>query len=95
MLNQMRKASQIQCWWEAPIDELGMHELEQLRVSMEELKKSVAIQADKLSIKAANPSPFFMNGIGNSDHFERKPTEICAAPTIPHVYNFGYGHGFF
>lgn len=40
-LDQMRRANQRECWWEAPISELGLHELEQLRASMEELKKNI------------------------------------------------------
>ncbi|OVA10079.1 Transcription factor [Macleaya cordata] len=42
-LEKMRKASRNQLWWESPINELGLRELEQLRASMEELKKNVAV----------------------------------------------------
>ncbi|CBI25112.3 unnamed protein product, partial [Vitis vinifera] len=94
ILSQMRRASQTQCWWEAPINELSMPELEQLKVSMEELKKVVLSQGDKLLMEAANPSPFYMiNGSSAMvDHFEieRKPSEIHG-----NVHNFGYGQGFF
>ncbi|XP_059663557.1 agamous-like MADS-box protein AGL62 [Cornus florida] len=44
--DRMRKASQSRCWWEAPIDKLGLLELEQLRNSMEELKKNVTNQTN-------------------------------------------------
>ncbi|KAH7575452.1 hypothetical protein JRO89_XS02G0115400 [Xanthoceras sorbifolium] len=40
VLDEMRKASRKQCWWEAPIDELGLYELHQLRMAMEDLKTS-------------------------------------------------------
>ena len=94
ILSQMRRASQNQCWWEAPINELSLPELEQLKVSMEELKKVVVRQGDKLLMEAANPSPFYMiNGSSTMvDHFEieRKPNEIHG-----NVHNFGYGQGFF
>ena len=94
ILSQMRKASQNQCWWEAPINELSLPELEQLKVSIEELKKVVARQGDKLLMEAANPSPFYMiNGSSTMvDHFEieRKPNEIHG-----NVHNFCYGQGFF
>ncbi|KAL5772378.1 hypothetical protein ACOSQ2_012302 [Xanthoceras sorbifolium] len=31
-LTQMRKATQRQCWWEAPFDELNRPQLEQLKL---------------------------------------------------------------
>ncbi|KAJ9705368.1 hypothetical protein PVL29_003420 [Vitis rotundifolia] len=94
ILSQMRRAGQTQCWWEAPINELSMPELEQLKVSMEELKKVVLRQGDKLLMEAANPSPFYMiNGSSamvDPIEIERKPSEIHG-----NVHNFGYGQGFF
>ncbi|KAL7206304.1 hypothetical protein ACSBR2_019086 [Camellia fascicularis] len=43
----------------APIDKLGLHELEQLRNSMVELKKNVTNQANKIQVEGTtNPSPF-------------------------------------
>ncbi|XP_059446354.1 agamous-like MADS-box protein AGL61 [Corylus avellana] len=41
LLEEMRRLNQREHWWEAPIRELGLHELEQLRASMEELKKNI------------------------------------------------------
>ncbi|XP_062176149.1 agamous-like MADS-box protein AGL62 [Alnus glutinosa] len=81
-LDQMRRANQREYWWEAPVDELGLHELEQMRVSMEELKKSVAK-------KQANKTTEMNGGF-----LESKPAEISAALPfiIPNGYNFGYGH---
>ncbi|CAN4075830.1 unnamed protein product [Withania somnifera] len=38
-LDQMRKTNQSQYWWEAPINQLDLQELEQLKDSMEALKK--------------------------------------------------------
>ena len=93
ILSQMRGASQNQCWWEAPINELSLLELEQLKVSMEELKKVVVRQGDKLLMEASNPSPFYMSNGSSTmvDHFEieRKPNEIHG-----NVHNFFYGHEF-
>ena len=40
-VDKIRKASQNQCLWQAPIDELGLNEVEQLRIALEELKKNV------------------------------------------------------
>ncbi|XP_059663567.1 agamous-like MADS-box protein AGL62 [Cornus florida] len=55
-LTKLRKASQSCCWWEAPIDKLGLLKLKQLRDSMEELKKNVTNQTDKFLVKARNVS---------------------------------------
>ncbi|ESR55552.1 hypothetical protein CICLE_v10023796mg, partial [Citrus x clementina] len=60
VLNEIRKASRSQCWWEAPINELGLHELEKLKTAMEDVKKNVEQQANKILINSKNnPSPFF------------------------------------
>ncbi|XP_059650060.1 agamous-like MADS-box protein AGL62 [Cornus florida] len=53
--NMTRKASQSQCnWWEGPIDDLNLKQLEQLKAAMEDLKKNV----DKLVLEARNPLPY-------------------------------------
>ncbi|KAJ0841850.1 putative transcription factor MADS-type1 family [Helianthus annuus] len=57
-LDEMRKASQSQFWWEAPIENLNMHELEQLKNSMEELKKTLTIQANRLFAENSNSMSF-------------------------------------
>lgn len=94
ILSQMRRASQSQFWWEAPISDLGLPELKELKLSMEELKKVVGRQLEKLLMEAAAPSPFFMMNDNSAmlDHFqiERKPSEMYG-----NVHNFGYGQGFF
>ncbi|KAH7834788.1 hypothetical protein Vadar_019742 [Vaccinium darrowii] len=97
-LDNMRKiASERKYWWEKPIDELGLNELEQLRDSMEELKKNTKNQTNKLFVEGnVNPSPFFVpNGSGMVDSVETKPYQIHDSSTNPHVHNFGYGRGFF
>ncbi|KAL5560426.1 hypothetical protein UlMin_036637 [Ulmus minor] len=94
--DRLRKDGASQCWWEAPIEELGLEELEQLKVSMEELKNNVTRQAQKI----INLDPHYyysrINGVGERD-FERKlSTEVMlgTSSTIPnHVYNLGYGYG--
>ncbi|CAK9144991.1 unnamed protein product [Ilex paraguariensis] len=88
VLDNMRKASRSQHWWEAPIDELGLNEVEQLRDSMEELKKIVTSQTRKLMAEAAHTPPFF-------DQFECKPGQVHVPSTASEDHSFGYGHGFF
>ncbi|KAJ4823019.1 hypothetical protein Tsubulata_009225, partial [Turnera subulata] len=93
-LNQIRKAGQSQCWWEAPVEELGVQELVQLRDALEELKKKVAKQANKMLIVSANSLPFFTaNGIGSVGSFETKPDISAASSTVTHINNYGYGQG--
>ncbi|GAB4838423.1 hypothetical protein Ancab_027957 [Ancistrocladus abbreviatus] len=65
-LNEMKKATYGQFWWEAPVEELGLQQLEELKVAMEELKVRVVQHmkqfmllqnADKLLLEASNPPP--------------------------------------
>ncbi|KAF8404800.1 hypothetical protein HHK36_009689 [Tetracentron sinense] len=51
-LKQSKKVSNAQFWWEAPMDNLSLNELEQLMVSIEELKKNVVKRIDKLSLSS-------------------------------------------
>ncbi|KAI6678210.1 hypothetical protein NL676_039006 [Syzygium grande] len=81
-LDMMRKASRRQRWWEAPIDELGLCELEQLRMSMEEMKKNVMKLTSKLMADSSLPNglPFsgVNNGLGLCDPFEDKDRDKSA-----------------
>lgn len=85
--SQMTKSSQSQCWWEAPIHEFELHELLTLRDAMEELKKNVTRQANKILIEHKNSSPFLTgNCIGHVLDYESK----TVPSTIPYVNKFGY-----
>ncbi|EEF40285.1 agamous-like MADS-box protein AGL62 [Ricinus communis] len=97
-LNQMRKTGQNRCWWEAPIDDLTMPQLEQLRMSLEQLKKNVAMQADKLLIQNAQSQQFFASSstappppLPNNNFMFNIPN----MGTLPGYNNFGYGRGFY
>ncbi|XP_019165300.1 PREDICTED: agamous-like MADS-box protein AGL61 [Ipomoea nil] len=49
MVGRMREERRSrQYWWEAPITELGLPELEQVMIAMDELKKNVASQIGKI-----------------------------------------------
>ncbi|KAK2997977.1 hypothetical protein RJ639_025212 [Escallonia herrerae] len=54
-LDLMRKDSQKRFWWEAPIEKLELNELEQLRDSMEELKKKVTNQSNNILLEIKPP----------------------------------------
>ncbi|CAL9022653.1 unnamed protein product [Prunus brigantina] len=108
-LDKMSKASQNQCWWEMPVDELGLHELQILKASVEELKRNVNKQANRILMESSYPSAAanysssplsMMNNIGGlvqrdiDDHYRFESKN----PTdqIEPAYNFGYaGHGLF
>lgn len=49
-----------QYWWEAPIEELSLPQLQQLKSALEELKTNVAKQAEKLIIQNTNQQQFFI-----------------------------------
>ncbi|XP_060667191.1 agamous-like MADS-box protein AGL62 [Ziziphus jujuba] len=97
-LEKMRKVGRKQCWWENPIEELGLQEMEQLKASMEELKKNVTRQAYQLmneinSVTNTDCSEYFVmnNGVRQSvDIFERKSTVIISSSStnIPNVFSF-------
>ncbi|KAL9415377.1 hypothetical protein AB3S75_043631 [Citrus x aurantiifolia] len=98
VMSEIRRASRSQCWWEAPINELGLHELEQLKTAMEELKKNVEQQANKILIDSKNnPSPSF--GVNNQNinphhHQSKLPLGIPASSNdaLPNFYSSGFGH---
>ncbi|KAK8601892.1 hypothetical protein V6N13_058437 [Hibiscus sabdariffa] len=47
-LDDVREAGRRQWWWQAPISELGLNELQQLRNALQELRRNVGKQADLL-----------------------------------------------
>ncbi|XP_021719055.1 agamous-like MADS-box protein AGL61 [Chenopodium quinoa] len=49
------KKNPSQCWWEQPIDKLGLNELEILRASMENLNMNIATQANFLEKNTSSP----------------------------------------
>lgn len=94
VLSEIRKASRAQCWWEAPVNELGLHELQQLKVAMEELKKNVEKQANKILMGSSETqSPSL--GENNINRLESKPVDEvnpAANSNVLPFYNWGYGH---
>ncbi|KAB2600665.1 agamous-like MADS-box protein AGL62 [Pyrus ussuriensis x Pyrus communis] len=107
-LDKISKASEKQCWWERPVEELGFHELQILKASLEELKKNMTKQANGILMESSaaavancssSSSPFFMmniNGVVQGDDLRCFESKI--KPTNQHgsAYSFGYaGHGLF
>nr|GMD25593.1 agamous-like MADS-box protein AGL62 [Ipomoea batatas] len=102
----MRTERRRRCWWEAPVSELRLPELEQLRDAMDELKKNVVAQAESIMAAAVNTSTFLaMNGTaapaaGIFDPSEAKPPRIMGSNTHNHhhhhhaLHDFGYDLAF-
>ncbi|KAL3538763.1 hypothetical protein ACH5RR_002129 [Cinchona calisaya] len=104
-LIKLRKANREKCWWEAPVNELGVEELEQLKVAMEELKKNVAKQAEKLIVDASNNMTALFGTssehvVGPSNIIDVKvqnPPGLGLSMTPHGSFStfLGYGRGFF
>ncbi|KAL7206293.1 hypothetical protein ACSBR2_019075 [Camellia fascicularis] len=99
-LNKMRKDSRDKCWWEAPVSELGLQQLQQLKVAMEDLKKNVVRQGEKIQMEESNPSRLFAAGSSSmGGHVGGGPHDVKVSGLglfmTPHGYTLGYGHGFF
>ncbi|KAK8563165.1 hypothetical protein V6N13_018297 [Hibiscus sabdariffa] len=81
----MRRVSQGQYWWEAPIEELSLPQLQQLKSALEELKKNVAKQVERLLIQTTNSQQFFMGSSSAAGVF---PNNIEFEPNMmPQGYN--------
>ncbi|GFZ16939.1 AGAMOUS-like 61 [Actinidia rufa] len=90
-LDQERAVSRSQRPWEAPIDELGLEQLEQLKAAMENLRDNVALHVEKLMQEeqqaaeaAENPSAG-PGGFGGGDGglpFMEGRTSASGAPSL-------------
>ncbi|GMH03021.1 hypothetical protein Nepgr_004860 [Nepenthes gracilis] len=82
-LNEIRKAGQGQFWWQAPVEELGLQQLEELKRALEELKGNVILHNNKLLMEITNPPPLM----------RINPMEDFNGP----IFNYpnDLGHGFF
>ncbi|KAE9621853.1 hypothetical protein Lal_00032484 [Lupinus albus] len=93
MLNKQRKDAQKQFWWATPIEEMNNAEqLEQLKKALEDLKKSVLLQAQN-QIPPQNPTPpsnpppqFFAGGSSSNNPpfmFHQPPPQLQMVPLPP------------
>ncbi|KAL2460342.1 Agamous-like MADS-box protein AGL62 [Abeliophyllum distichum] len=96
-LSKIRKASQGTCWWEAPIDEIGLQQLEQLKAAMEELKKNVANEVERLTGEASNSLQAVLgaSNSGGNVGFDVDVKIPGLGLSVNHGYALGYGRPFF
>ncbi|MBA0650721.1 hypothetical protein Goklo_018108 [Gossypium klotzschianum] len=90
-LDEVREAGRRQCWWQAPIHELGLSELQQLRNALEELKRNVGKQANlmRAAVECSNGWPFLKpNSVGISN-FGTQGNETNASSSITQMHKFG------
>ncbi|XP_043710084.1 agamous-like MADS-box protein AGL62 [Telopea speciosissima] len=93
------EAKQREAWWEAPIENMGLLELHQLMIFMEEFNKNMTKRVEELVGKAAVTSPFIsIISMGMVDRFAAArgayPNPINASSSLS-GYSFSLGRGLF
>ncbi|KAF9676701.1 hypothetical protein SADUNF_Sadunf08G0030300 [Salix dunnii] len=89
ILDQMRRVDRSRCCWESPIEELELHELEQLRGALEQLKKTIAKQVNNILTEPTSFLPFStVNGEEEVGDFWAK-LEIDNTSATLHFNNLG------
>ncbi|CAI0385664.1 unnamed protein product [Linum tenue] len=110
-LNRIRKISQSHCWWEAPVRELGLDQLQHLKAALQEFSKNISRQKLFLqTCSAPTPTPplqFFgpanpaMATLPTADnHLQYDIKNINPTTTTTNSNNnlhlhHGYGSGFY
>nr|GFB95028.1 agamous-like MADS-box protein AGL62 [Tanacetum cinerariifolium] len=86
VLRKIRKEGQDNRWWEAPIESLGLEELEQLNVQLGVLGKNIKEQKERSAVESANATavvPIYSSTEKGSGYGLSK---------TPHGLVLGYGH---
>ncbi|KAJ6733756.1 MADS BOX PROTEIN [Salix koriyanagi] len=65
-LDNLRKASQSQYWWDRPIQELTLAQLEQFKAALLDLKQNLVRQAQRVLLQNSAPQPFFSPNPGTA-----------------------------
>ncbi|KAK8695440.1 hypothetical protein V6N13_000601 [Hibiscus sabdariffa] len=89
-LDEVREAGRRQWWWQAPTDELGSSELQQLRNALLELKRDVEKQVELMqaAVESSNCWPFLApNDVGNSG-FGCEENGINVPSSTAQMYKF-------
>lgn len=93
-LSKMRKEGQENRWWEAPIENLRIEELEQLKGAMGMLKKNIEEQKKRHVAVMANPMPNapIAGSMGINDDYTQVKGSGLELSMTPHGYALGFGH---
>ncbi|KDP37620.1 hypothetical protein JCGZ_06963 [Jatropha curcas] len=100
-LSQNRNDNKKEYWWEGPIEELDFTQLKQLKMSLEELKKNVAKQADKVLVQNSHAQQFFASSTSGAGIAPFESKNGLFNPDMMHNnnnnngYNHAYGRGFY
>ncbi|EEF39723.1 mads box protein, putative [Ricinus communis] len=91
-LDQIRKITQAQQWWESPVEELDLTQLKQLKASLEMmLGDNVGKQAEQLLFQATNSPEFYAPTSNGVVPFDLKNRGFNTN-MMPYQYpNLGYG----
>ncbi|KAK7388161.1 hypothetical protein VNO78_22969 [Psophocarpus tetragonolobus] len=97
-LDHLREARQRQFWWENPVDDLGLHELLQLKGSILDLKNHIEKYATKFTLDHSNTISSSVFGLNNGlaplrryETFEDKSAvgidvDISIASSLPNAH---------
>ncbi|KAE9617501.1 hypothetical protein Lal_00035034 [Lupinus albus] len=79
-LNQMRKEAQEQFWWASPIDDMNIAQLDQFKLCLEVLKKSVTPLVEK-QLASLNPPSQVYSGSSSSNNCMLLHQPPCHPPS--------------
>ncbi|KAJ6959390.1 agamous-like MADS-box protein AGL62 [Populus alba] len=82
-LDRMRKASQSRNWWENPIQELSLEQLEQLKASLLDLKQDVTRHAKQILLQSSAPQPFIAANPSGNHLFDTRNTGFIPNMAVP------------
>ncbi|KAK8683215.1 hypothetical protein V6N13_039281 [Hibiscus sabdariffa] len=91
-LDDVREAGRRQWWWQAPISELGLSELQQLRNALQELKRNVGKQADLLqaAVESRYCWPFLAPNGAETSGLGRERSEVNASSSTTQMHKFDH-----
>ncbi|XP_059311277.1 agamous-like MADS-box protein AGL62 [Lycium ferocissimum] len=77
-------------WWNEPIDDMGIEELEEFMTALGELKKKVTMRADELNMingSSSSNSTMQIARFGAEDHFLNQQAIDYCSSIVPYDFN--------
>ncbi|MCE5167035.1 hypothetical protein HAX54_034350, partial [Datura stramonium] len=85
-------------WWNEPIDDMGIEELEEFMVALGEVKRKVTMRADELSmingpssLPSSSNSTLKIARFGAEDHILNEAIDYCSS-VVPYDFNHPGDH---